>query len=364
MSFFRHLPVTSLEDVTNNLEQLVPVVPWLVAASGATVMLTEKGAKVDNHTDDSGAWAAAVKAVEGGGTIIMPPGNSVVESGINLEKLRNINIVAQGSAEGGSAIKTGRTDGGPLINVKKSAGISFFGLELFHFGPPATAAVVIEAAGTAEEATDFLSLERCQVVASLSAESKVNLIHAPNCISHRYAHCIFNGGENAILGREAGTFLNGLEIDACTFTGQRKYPLVNLGQTAEIHSCVFEPNFSKEPLVLFQEEEMELLGFEFHGNQTADASKATGNTLVLNGRGINIHSNYFQTGGGEGTKECIVLNNTTEGMSIRANVFNSFKLGIDKNGKATAGVEIGPNVYQLVGVHHNFAAAGVLYIEA
>lgn len=338
----------------------------LAVVSEAAVNPVTYGAKVDGSTDDSAAWAAAIAVIAStGGDIIMPPGKSIVASGLNLEGLRNVNVSGQGSAEGGSGIRTNRTDGGFLVNAKKSIGISFSNMELFHAGPSGTAAVLLDARGTLAEETNFLQLLNCLVVANTSATSKVKLLACAEGISQYFRSCQFTGGERAICGREKTTeFVNGLEIDACSFSGQALAPLLNLGEATEIHGgTVFEPTASGEPLILLQEAGFELLGFDFHGCESADSSKTTGVSMILNGVAIHIHGNLFSTGPGEGTKKCIQLNGKTEGLSIQANALQNYLLGIDKNGQTTAAVGIGPNVYQTVGTDHNFAASNTPYVE-
>jgi hypothetical protein len=334
-----------------------------LAGAGPIISIEEYGGKCDDSTDDSAAWARAVAAVSSGGSIIMTGGGnskaSVVESGVNLEGLAGINILGQGGPEGGSVIRKNSL-GGSVIKAQRSRGCHLEGLYLDH----AAGGGVLAGEGTAGEPTNFLSVERCQLFST--AGSAFNLVGLRNGISHHFEDCIFGGGNSAILGRlEVTDFLNGLELNNCTFSGQKEHPLYNLGQSAEIHGgCVFEPNLNNEPLVLQQEVGFNLWGFNFHGCQTADASKATGVSMILQGFGIHIHGNMFQTGGGEGTKTAIKLSGETKGALVEANEFNDYNLGIDKNGRVTAAFGIGPNFYNAVGEHHNFAAAGTLYIEA
>jgi hypothetical protein len=337
-------------------------VPLDVPFNGPLISIEEYGAKCDDSSDDSAAWAKAITAVKNGGTIIMPGGGnskaSVVESGINVEGLTGINIIAQGSAEGGSVIRMNKV-GGSLIKAQRSKGLHLEGIYLYH-----QEGQIIAGEGEAANATNFLSVKRCALV---NVEGGINnLVVLSNSISSHFEECVFVGGNSAIVGRqEIAQFCNGLEINSCTFTNQKEPPLYNLGQSAEIHGgCVFEPNSKKEPTIMQQEVGFNLWGFNFHGNQCADSSKATGVSMYIQGFGIHIHGNMFQTGGGEGTKTCIKLTGPTKGALIEANEFNSYKLGIDKAGQETAAFGIGPNFYNLVGEHHNFAAKGELYIEA
>jgi hypothetical protein len=335
-----------------------------IAAASVAVNVLEYGAKVDGVTDDSEAWTDAVEAVGACGTIVMPSGISLVESGVNLEGLQNINLVGQGSQAAGSALRTNRTDEGVLINAKHSRGCGMSGMELFHGGPIALNGAVIDAGGGSLTPTDYLAVHRCLIVATTSESAAIDLVRADYGISHRFTHCAFTGGRWGIRGRdEASIYLNGLELASCTFSSQAQAPLRNLGQTTDIHACVFEPAANGLPLVLLQDASVPLMGFSFHGNQIPDTTATTGVAMLLNGMGIHIDANDFFSPAAEGTKIAIQLNGTTEGITIANNIFEKYHIGIDKNGQTATGVAIGPNVYRSVGTHHNFTPAGTLYVE-
>jgi hypothetical protein len=353
-------------DPAGAMSKRVEVISQLTVVSEAGVNPVTYGAKIDGVSDDSAAWAAAIAVVApSGGDIVMPPGKSIVATGLNLENLRNITIRGQGSAQGGSGIRTFRKDGGSLLNCRHTAGITFADMELNHAGPAGTAAVLLEATGEYANATSYLTCENCNISANEAAGSKVTLALLEYGISHLFRKCVIGGGGNGINGRNNATHsMNVLEIDGCTFFGQAGFPLQNLGQTVEVHNCVFEPDQLKQPKALYQNPGFVLYGLEFHANQVADAKATSGTSLGIMGYGIDIHSNMFFTQTEPGTKVAVELTGTTEGLRVANNWFEEYAKGIDKHEQTSAGVEIGPNVYKNVTEHHNFTPAGTLYVEA
>lgn len=318
------------------------------------------GAKFDGVTNDNEAWKKAIETLgEKGGFILMPRGTRSIVTELNLERKKSINILGQGSEEGfGSQIRTERTDGGPLVNVKFAEGITFTNVTLAHVGPAETAAAVVEADATGGEFTNCITFTNCQLVALISEKSKVQLYRARNNIQLCFRNCIFNGGELSIRGRkEAADFLNGIELAGCTFENMAIAPLRNLGAGSDIHGCDFEPTtVNIEPLVLVQEAGFKVFALNFRSNQIDDSTATKGTSMIVNGFGINIQGNYFAAlGGAAGTKIGVQFNGTSEGIVIAGNVFTKYNIGIDRNGQTLKNysILIQGNLFQEVTTANN-----------
>lgn len=325
------------------------------------------GGAGDGVTDDTNAWAAAIAQTQAksfkGGTIICPPGfNSFVSGGITLDGLANITILMQGGAEAGTRIFTNRTDGGAAISAKGTNSITIAGGEVQHQGPFGTAAAAIDFTGTSGTPTNFPAIIASQVVAATNASSIMDLVRLPFCLYARTERCIFSGGRYQLQGMASGQFLNLLDISLCSFGHYAIAAMHNLSESTTLRSSGFEPGTSGANAALVQDANVPLQGFEMVGCQCPDET-AQGTHLVINGKGISIRSSLF---GGTATNRnstAIQFNATSSGVEIKANTFQTIGLGIDKNAQ-TVTAEIGPNDYTNVTTHHNFTAAGTLYVEA
>lgn len=325
------------------------------------------GAAGDQVTDDTNAWAAAIaqtqKPAFKGGVIVMPAGfNSKVTGGIVLDGLSNVTILGQGSAEGGSRIFTNRTDGGACISAKNTSGITIANTVVQHQGPFGTAAGVIDFTGTSGSPTAFPALDNAQVTTTANAASLVDLVRLPFCLYVALNRTIFAGGRYQLQGIAAGQFLNVLSARVCAFGSYATAAIHNLSESSVITASAFEPGVSGANAALAQDATVPLQGLAMVGCQVPDET-AQGTYLAINGKGIAIRSNLF---GGTVTNRAstaIQFNNTATGVEIKANTFQTLGLGIDKNAQAVT-AEIGPNDYTSVTTHHNFLAAGTLYVEA
>lgn len=325
------------------------------------------GGAGDGVTDDTNAWAAAIAQTQAasfwkGGIIVTPPGfNSLVQGGIVLDGLKNITILAQGGQEGGSRIFTNRTDGGPVISAKSSLSISVIGAELYHNGPAGTAAAVIDASGTTGSPTNFLRVERCEVVTNAAAGSQIDVLRIPNNITVKLDHSQFSGGRYNIQGRGVvADFVNSLDITASFFGASDLCAIHNLGAGTEIHGgTVFEPRRGSIPGALLQDPTMAVGGLAINGIWVGD-SAAAGTLITANGKGISILGSLIAAGNG-GT--AIQFNAASDGILIAANEFQGWTLGVDKNAQTVTNIQLGPNNYTAVTTPTNFTAAGTLYIE-
>ena len=344
---------------------------WRVPGTGTDTPwfdITDFGGAGDGITDDTDAWAAIVAQTQKpswkGGTIVCPPGfDSLVQGGIDLDGLENITILLQGGQESGSRIFTTRTDGGPVISAKSSASITLLGGCLFHNGPTDTAAAVVDATGTNPSPTNFLRIERAQLVAVAAAGTQIDLLRLPNNVGVKLEHAFLNGGRYNIAGRGlVNDFLNGLAIDCTTFQNADLAALHNLGRANHIYGgTVFEPLGSGAAGAILQDATIPVWGLKLDAIWMSDSSAApAAAAFVLNGLGIVIAGSLLDGLNGHGTG--IQFNAASDGVVIAGNMLRNWTLGIDKNGEAVT-AQIGPNDYTSTTTPHNFAAAGTLYVD-
>lgn len=331
--------------------------------------ITDFGAAGDGSTDDTNAWAAAIAQTQvkswKGGIIVMPPGfNSLVSGGVVLDNLKDITILGQGGQEGGARIFTTRSDGGACVSAKSSQSISLIGLEVYHNGPSGTAAAVVDVSGTTGSPSNFFHTERCLLVANATSGMLIDVLRLPNNISVKLAHTEMSGGRYQLQGRgTVSDFLNAICVDTCYFGTADLCAIHNLGQGSHIMgSTVFEPLRSGAPGGILQDSTVPVSGLKMDVPWVGD-NTIGGTWCVLNGAGIAIQGGTINSGTTSGTT-AIQFNAASDGVQIAGNLFRGWNLGIDKNSQTVTNVGIGPNSYNGVTTHHNFTAAGTLYVES
>lgn len=323
------------------------------------------GAKGDNVTDDSAAWSSLITRINAqtnpGALILLPPGfRSKCLSGVTFDSMTGVRILGQSPPNASTSsceIWTGRNDGGPAISAKSTVGFSLDGVWVRHNGSTSQAATALDLTSA-----QFPDLRRCAISAQTSSGTLVDLVTMKGVISGKLDHVFFNGGRYNVQGRSlVGDFLNSLDIDGCYFQNADLCALHNLGAGTEIHGgTVFEPLRSGAAGALLQDSTIPVQGLSINGAWSGDGT-VSGTLFIVNGTGISIRGSKLDGGSGAGT--AVQFNAASSGVEIKGNDIRNWTLGIDKNGQ-TVTAEIGPNAYASVSTHHNFTAAGTLYVEA
>lgn len=329
--------------------------------------ITDFGAVGDGSTDDTAAWAKAVTAAASKpAAIYLPRGfDSYVANGINANNSAGLQIIGGAGPYSPNSntplprIWTNRSDGGALLSVQSSRNVCLRGVNLYHGGPYGISASCIDASGSVGTPTQMLEISYCVVQAITNAGSNVLLVRGKDNVNPLLEHSQFIGGNYGILGLEsAADFCNAVNVRACAFQLQGLAAVANMGQGINIAGNAFEPLAGGTLRGIWLQ--FPAQGVNIAGNVFEDATASSGYCLIQ-GNGINIAGNIFY-GPNNGTG--VQLVGSTDGAHIAGNLFRGLTLGIDKNSQTATNIGIGPNSYVSTTTHHNFTAAGTLYIEA
>lgn len=287
------------------------------------------GAVGNGSTDDAAALQAAIDALPTeGGEVLVPEGDFVIASTIDLEDRRSIRIYGVSKPTGGaltaSILRCTQTTGSRIFNARTTAGVLFDSLMIRQTGVGFTGHVIdYDHSATASDSA-FGGVRDCLIDGETTAASLVHLKKSI-CMSVIGNHLI--GGTCAILGGGTASYANAISVTNNLFIGQGTAAIVDPGEISQawfVNCNAFEPKADGTAGAIYTTARM--TNITFTGNWLGDAN-ATGSWISCGAMdGCVIQGNLISTGA-KGIEVTGALNNV--GNTVTGNTFATLTTALD-----------------------------------
>lgn len=280
----------------------------------------------DGVTDDTAAIQAAIDALPAnGGTLLLPPGDYVFASSLNLDDKRGVVIQGSGANNSGTTpgtrLKFTGTGTGRAVSARSSFGLALRDISLSYSSASFTGTLLDLSHSAAALDSQLILCEGVEFAGTSGART-ATLLNLDRAINGVFVGCNFKDGNVAVKGRAGSGALqysNCHRFVGCRFAGQTTSHASNPGEAWTFLGSTFQQLASGAPGALICDAGVLAQGVVIDGCWFGDLT-ATGTQIVFTGRGlvmtgcsVGVHGTAVQALGGSGDSDIAIIGNRFTG---------------------------------------------------